>query len=217
MAHPHSAHIKTLAVSLSVLVLASCLCAPPVQATPSPITESGEVLRPADLSQSDRESLRKLRLDDPVIHTQSKAGYTAVWDADAWAIFESLESNKAGVSAKFSAGVFSGYFGQIQKVNNYVEWYSSDSCYSQPPNALYEHTLRSTLRQNGGPMGWLMLDVSTAVATYAPYSQALTAWHRKYCTHGYSHRFDQVVRPRVHSVDFGPFVSGTTTLSCEVA
>lgn len=142
MAHPHSAHIKTLAVSLSVLVLASCLCAPPVQATPSPITESGEVLRPADLSQSDRESLRKLRLDDPVIHTQSKAGYTAVWDADAWAIFESLESNKAGVSAKFSAGVCSGYFGQIQKVNNYVEWYSSDSCYSQPPNALYEHTLK---------------------------------------------------------------------------
>lgn len=138
-----------------------------------------------------------------------------VSDADAWAIYETSTTKSGDFTAAWSAGVCAGYFGPIRKVNSKVEWSATNNCYSLPPNEIYEHRLRSTLRESGGLFDWFMEDVETAYAPSSPYSQSLTAFGDNYCEHSYSNTFDQKVYIRVHSVDFGPKISPTVQLACE--
>lgn len=162
-----------------------------------------------------RERLAELHIGEATLAVDHRSGYTMVSDSDAWAVYETKKSNNGELTPMWSAGVCAGNFGPIRKVNSRVEWYAVNTCYSQPPSAIYQHTLRSTLRESGGFMDWFMDDVETAYAPYSPYSQSLTAFGDNYCEQNYTNNFDQVVRVRVHSVDFGPKVSGTTSLACE--
>nr|NLI49501.1 hypothetical protein [Propionibacterium sp.] len=225
MTHPRcskAAIAFTCAVALSVLAAGNASASPSESASPAAKAHDSSPYREQTLDATKlpahvREQLREKKLNEVTLKVEHRGGYTLVSDTDAWTVYRTEKSAAGELQAAWSAGVCSGYFGPIRKVNNRVEWSATNTCYSSSPNEVYEHTLRSTLRESGGVFDWFQLDVETAYAPYRPYSQSLTAVDSNYCEWGYSNQFDQVVNIRVHSVDFGPKVSEATTLACEAS
>lgn len=165
-----------------------------------------------------RGSLQGSEVNDLRVEVVKKGGYVMISDRDAWVVYQAKDGFLSGSGRSvpaWSAGICAGKFGSICRVGNSVEWWAENSCSSAPPSSVYEHNLRSTLRQSGGWFGLRRYNVEVAYAPYAPYSSSLTAFGSKICGTSDQHDFDQVVRVRVHSIDFGPKVSESTTLKCD--
>lgn len=213
------------AIAVVSLILAATTMSPAEAAPTDSRAEEPERALLKEFSPSLRSLLKSNGVDEATVEVVRKSGYTMVSDADAWVVYDadkesvavdtSSASSPAPAFVKFDAGICAGKFGDIRKVNGKVEWSAWDSCAATSPNAIYQHKLKSTLRESGGPFDWFMLDLQTATAAGSAYSPALTAFGDRKCKSTSIKNFDQVVVVRFHSVDFGPKVSSTTTLACD--
>lgn len=121
-------------------------------------------------------------------------------------------------TARFSYVLCTGYFSTIRKVDNYLQWGAQSDCRATA-SSVYVHEVYVDLYDTCVGWGCVLLDhIFNKRGSEGAYSKVQTAVGTNRCQSGGGDRtYEQRVKVKVRSVDFGPFWDRDNVVrSCDV-
>lgn len=199
--------------------LGAVLVSPPLThaGPPTDTTSEGryEVVQASELPAVSRALLNEAGVRGDELTIEQRGDLAMVDDGEAWTVVQ-LPPEGSVSPLDFSAGICEGRFFNTTKVGSNLEWGARNYCVTNNPNDVYPHRISSQIRI--GRYGGIIMEAryTASSAAHHEFNTTVTANGLRACKSTVTYRYDTVVYVTVGGTQFGPKVSNSVSLACDI-